>query len=132
GEERTDADDGSAVIHRGPATVSINGGSVRLDHVLTDGVRVESRHLSLRGRRFLQGRSAEKLMVPDHSREAQDVERVAALGLLVRDRYNQIGAVLYFQQGQIAPGILERIALRVERDRRAELRDLRLEIRAVG
>ena len=37
-----------------------------------------------------------------------------------------------FQQGEIAPGILERIALGVERDGCAELRDLGLEIGTVG
>src|SRR5262249_36588101 len=131
GNERHDADDGAVVIDRRPPAVSVDGGSIRLDHVLADGVRVESRYLSLRGGCFLQGAPAEELVIPDHSPEPEDVELVAELGLLICDRQSWIYAVLDFQQGQIAPGILERIALRIERDRRAKLRDLGLEICAV-
>src|SRR5262249_39824750 len=42
GYERHDADDGPVVIDGRPAPVSVDGGRIRLDHVLADGVRVES------------------------------------------------------------------------------------------
>src|SRR5262245_10184756 len=99
GDERHDADDGAVVIDRRPPAVSVDGGSIRLDHVLADGVRVESGHLSLRGGCFLQGAPAEELVIPDHSREPEDVELVAELGLLICDQQSWIYAVLDFQQG---------------------------------
>src|SRR2546425_13292724 len=74
----------------------------------------------------------QELVREDDAREAEDVARIADLAVALRERDRRVDPVPHAEERQVAPRVRERAVVVVEEERRAELPDLRRQLRAVG